>query len=86
GTLAETVAIYDGTSIRGEVVVIVAGAAPSDPVDQRADAVTLARSLLRDGARPSAVARRLSDVLGIPRNEAYAIALSASSEGEGEVP
>jgi 16S rRNA (cytidine1402-2'-O)-methyltransferase len=85
GTLAETIAMYDGRSIRGEVVVIVAGAPAADVHDVRVEANTLARSLLREGATPSRVARRLCDVLGIARNEAYAIALSASAEMEGEV-
>ena len=83
GTLAETIASYDGKSIRGEVVVVLAGGGPAG-VPERPAAAALARTLLREGTRPSAVARELARSLGLPRNDAYEIALAEAAAGEGE--
>jgi 16S rRNA (cytidine1402-2'-O)-methyltransferase len=83
GTLAETIVSYDGRSIRGEVVVVLAGAGPA-AVPERPEAAALARTLLRAGTRPSAVARELARSLGLPRNDAYEIALAEAAAGEGE--
>lgn len=83
GTLAEVLAYYENTPVRGEVVVVLAGG----EVETRADpaaARTLAGELLAEGRRPSAVARELARQLGLPRNEAYALALAVSAQGGGE--
>jgi 16S rRNA (cytidine1402-2'-O)-methyltransferase len=80
GTLAETIASYDGRSIRGEVVVVLAGAGEIPQPVAAADAAALARTLLREGNRPSAVARELARSLGLSRNDAYTIALSEAAE------
>lgn len=83
GTLAEALAYYENTPARGEVVVVLAGApveAGADPAEAR----SLAGSLLAEGRRPSAVARELARRLGVPRNEAYALALAVAAEGGGE--
>jgi 16S rRNA (cytidine1402-2'-O)-methyltransferase len=80
GTLAETIASYDGRSIRGEVVVVLAGAGEIRQPVAAADAAALARTLLREGNRPSAVARELARSLGLSRNDAYTIALSEAAE------
>ena len=85
GTLAETIAIYDGRSIRGEVVVVVAGTGGETAPAPATDAADLARALLREDARPSAVARELARTLGISRNDAYTIALDAAAERKEEV-
>jgi 16S rRNA (cytidine1402-2'-O)-methyltransferase len=83
GTLAETIVSYDGRSIRGEVVVVLAGGGPpAQP--ERPTAAALARSLLQEGGRPSAVARELARTLGISRNEAYEIALAEAAQSAGE--
>jgi 16S rRNA (cytidine1402-2'-O)-methyltransferase len=85
GTLAETLAIYDGRPIRGEVVVVVAGTGGEPTPPPVADAADLARTLLREGARPSAVARELTRSLGLSRNDAYTIALATAAERKEEV-
>jgi 16S rRNA (cytidine1402-2'-O)-methyltransferase len=85
GTLAETIAIYDGKSIRGEVVVVVAGTRGMPAPPPAIDAADLARTLLREDARPSAVARELARTLGISRNDAYTIALDAAGERKEEI-
>lgn len=73
GPLAEVAALYDQADVRGEVVVLVAGATGvSGAVDEEA-AAALARALLDDGGRPSVVAREVARRLGVPRNRAYEI-------------
>ncbi len=82
GTLAEVSAYYENSPVRGEVVVVLAGR-PAE-VASTGTALALAGQLLREGRRTSAVARELARRLGLPRNEAYEIALAASAEGGGE--
>jgi 16S rRNA (cytidine1402-2'-O)-methyltransferase len=87
GTLAEAAAYYGEEGVRGEVVVIVAGAAePSEPDAANAieEWTALARSLLREGRTPSRVARELTRTHGVARNTAYQMVLSLTGEGEGE--
>jgi DNA-binding IclR family transcriptional regulator len=63
------------------VVVVVEGAAPlSSEVSARA-AATLAAELLREGGRPSAVAREVAQRFGLARNEAYEIVQGLKEEG-----
>lgn len=83
GTLAETLAYYENERVRGEVVIVLGGAHPeAKPVGP--DPHVLAGELLASGQRPSGVARELTRRLGIPRNEAYQIALALVAEGERE--
>jgi len=73
GTLPEVAQVYRGTRVRGEIVVVLEGAAPvSAEVDQAA-AAALATALLAEGGRPSVVAREVARRLGMPRNVAYEI-------------
>lgn len=75
GTLSEARAYYEEKPPRGEVTVVVEGAAARgepDRVDEAA-AEALARALLEEGRRPSAAAREVAARLGIPRNRAYEI-------------
>ncbi len=73
GPLSEVVASFRERAVRGEVVVVVEGwaGAPAG-VDEEA-ASALASALLKEGTRPSAVAREVSRRLGLPRNLAYQI-------------
>ena len=82
GTLAETLAYYENTAVRGEVVVVLAGA--TQPATDPEAARILAGALIAEGRAPSAVARELVRQLGVPRNEAYALALAISAQGGGE--
>lgn len=73
GTLSEVAAYYSGAGVKGEVVVVLEGAAPaSGAVDEEAGSA-LAGALLAEGGRPSAVAREVARRLGIGRNQAYEI-------------
>jgi 16S rRNA (cytidine1402-2'-O)-methyltransferase len=82
GTLAETLAYYETTGVRGEVVVVLGGR-EGEPREE-VDAGSVARRLLAQGGRPSDVARELARRLGLPRNEAYDIALAAAARGDGD--
>lgn len=73
GSLRELADHYRDAAVKGEVVVVVAGAeGVSDDVDAEA-AAALARALLDDGGRPSVVAKEVARRLGVPRNRAYDI-------------
>jgi len=83
GTLAEVTAYYENTSLRGEIVLVLARA-PEEAGPVEADTRALARQLLAEGRKPSLVARELVRQLGIPRNLAYETALAVAAEGGGE--
>ncbi len=85
GTLHSLASYYEETPPRGEVVVMVAGgtgllaeAAVQDPAD-------LALELLAQGGRASNVARDLARRLGMSRNEAYQIVLTAAERQQDAV-
>lgn len=83
GTLDEVVAYYDKEPPRGEVVVMLAGAAVVEP--SAADAEQLAAELLAAGRSPRDAAREVAQRTGLSRNRAYEIALSLSKqEGQSE--
>jgi 16S rRNA (cytidine1402-2'-O)-methyltransferase len=79
GTLEEVAAHYAAGPVRGEVVVVLAGAAPEQAT--AGDADELARALLAAGESPSSAARELARRLRIPRNDAYAVVLSLAEGG-----
>lgn len=81
GTLREAFAYYEDQQVRGEVVVVLAGAPPTAPPDLDATAEAMARELLAAGASPRDAARQISKSLDVARNRAYEITLSASAEG-----
>jgi len=76
-------------SVKGEIVIVIdsAGEAEKQADAFRAhdDAATRAAELIAQGVRPKQIARQLADELGIPRNEAYEIALSAKEISTPEV-
>ena len=72
GTVTELARYYEGSTIRGEVVVVIAGAQPAS-----LDEATLrarAQALRAAGHRARDVARMLVDEHGAPRNTAYRLA------------
>jgi 16S rRNA (cytidine1402-2'-O)-methyltransferase len=83
GTLADAVRYYDAGSVRGEVVVVVAGAPPAASEASGAETEQLVRELIRGGMRPSAAAREAAGRLRVSRNEAYEIALAVQRESGG---
>jgi 16S rRNA (cytidine1402-2'-O)-methyltransferase len=73
GSLGEVAERFAGTTVRGEVVVVVEGASPVSASVDAAAAAALAGALLSEGGRPSVVAREVSRRLGLGRNAAYEI-------------
>jgi 16S rRNA (cytidine1402-2'-O)-methyltransferase len=80
GTLRDAATYYGQSPIRGEVVVILAGAAAAQDEAGTPDASQLVRGLLREGLKPSAVAREAARRLAVPRSEAYRLALELADE------
>jgi 16S rRNA (cytidine1402-2'-O)-methyltransferase len=76
GTLAELADYYTGTPPRGELTVVLQGTGepPAEP-DRTEDAMEQATSLLAEGLTRREVARRLTESLGLPRNEAYRLVM-----------
>ena len=72
GTLAELADYYSGEPPRGEITIVMdgTGTPPAAP-DRTTDAVEAATALLAEGLSRREVARRLTETLGISRNDAY---------------
>jgi 16S rRNA (cytidine1402-2'-O)-methyltransferase len=81
GTLGEVLAYYRDQQVRGEVVVVLAGAPEPEPADAEQTATEMARQLLADGASPRDAAKQIARILNVARNRAYEITLSVSAEG-----
>lgn len=81
GTIRQAREYYDEQQVRGEVVVLVAGAAPAAPETIESSAEDMARELLAAGASPRDAAREIAGRTGVTRNRAYEITLSVSKEG-----
>jgi 16S rRNA (cytidine1402-2'-O)-methyltransferase len=72
GTLAELADYYSGVSPRGELTIVMQGTGSPPPApDRTADAAEEAAALLAEGLSRREVARRLTETLGLSRNEAY---------------
>lgn len=70
--LGEAAEAYREKEVRGELVVVLEGAAEEDvPVAEDENARAMAEALLAHGVAASAVARELRDRLGVSRNGAY---------------
>ncbi|HSJ05356.1 MAG TPA: 16S rRNA (cytidine(1402)-2'-O)-methyltransferase [Longimicrobiales bacterium] len=82
GPLGEVAEQFREGPVRGEVVVVLAGAAPAEPSAE--DAQQLAASLLGAGDSPRTVAKELARRLGISRNDAYALVLNLAGADGGE--
>lgn len=72
GTLAELADYYSSVPPRGELTIVLEGTGtPPPPPDRTADAAEEAAALLAEGLSRREVARRLTETLGLSRNEAY---------------
>jgi 16S rRNA (cytidine1402-2'-O)-methyltransferase len=76
GPLGELVEYFTATPARGELTIILrgTGSPPSQP-DRTGEAVEQATTLLAEGLPRREVARRLTQSLGLPRNEAYRLVM-----------
>ena len=76
GTLGELADYYSETPPRGELTIVVEGTgAPAPAPDRTADATEEATVLLAEGLSRREVARRLTETLGMPRNDAYRLVM-----------
>jgi 16S rRNA (cytidine1402-2'-O)-methyltransferase len=76
GTVAELADYYAETPVRGEITVVLEGTGvpPAEP-DRTEDATEQATTLLAEGLTRREVVRRLTESMGIPRNEAYKLVM-----------
>jgi 16S rRNA (cytidine1402-2'-O)-methyltransferase len=76
GTLGDLVDYYTSVPPRGEVTVVLQGRdEPAAGPDRTEDALEQATSLLAEGLTRREVVRRLTESLGLPRNEAYKLVM-----------
>ncbi len=76
GTVAELADFFAANPPRGELTVIVQGTGLSlEEPGRTEDAVEQASSLLAEGLSRKEVVRRLTESLGLPRNEAYKLVM-----------
>jgi len=83
GTVASLADYYSETETRGEVTVVLAAATPADATE-RERAREVAEEMARAGSTTREIAGLLREQLGLARNEAYEVALRASTRGEQE--
>jgi 16S rRNA (cytidine1402-2'-O)-methyltransferase len=76
GTIQGLLEHYSNIPPKGELTIVLQGTgSPSDPPDRTHEAVEQATSLLAGGLTRREVARRLTQSLGLPRNEAYKLVM-----------
>jgi len=76
GTLGELADYYSAVPPRGELTVVLGGTGePAAEPDRTEDAVEQATTLLAEGLSRREVVQRLTQSLGLPRNEAYKLVM-----------
>ena len=76
GTLDELTGYYSEHPPRGELTIVLEGTGtPADPPGRTADAVQQATLLLAEGLTRREVVSRLSETLGLSRNDAYRLVM-----------
>lgn len=85
GRLAALAERFAAATPRGEIVVVVAGAAEVDSADPE-DAARIVADLLRAGLTPSQAAREAAAVTGLPRARLYELARNAGKTADGSDP
>jgi 16S rRNA (cytidine1402-2'-O)-methyltransferase len=76
GILADLANYYSKVPPRGELTIVIQGTGRSAPaLDRTEDAIEQATSLLAEGASRREVVQRLTESLGIPRNQAYRLVM-----------
>ena len=76
GTLTQLAGYYSEHPPRGEITIVLEGTgAPAEPPDRTGEAVEQATLLLAEGLTRREVVRRISETLGLPRNDAYRLVM-----------
>lgn len=68
---------YEGQQVRGEVTLVLAGAEPAGWREREEEVRDRLRELAREGRSTRDITRRLQEEFGVPRNDAYEMALEA---------
>ena len=83
GTLSEAAEAFGARQVRGEVVVVIAGATPAaPPSDETIDDAVRERLRRGQGEGPRQIALVVSEELGVPRRKVYEAVLRLRSGGE----
>ena len=64
-------------TVKGEIAIVIDGPCEAEAAAATADAATRARELVAAGKRPKEITRQLVEEFGIPKNNAYDLALHA---------
>jgi 16S rRNA (cytidine1402-2'-O)-methyltransferase len=81
GTAAEAATVWAGRDVKGEVVLVVAGAAPSEPPsDEAVDDAVRSRLRLRTDEGSRQIAEAIAAELGVARRRAYEAVLRLRGE------
>ena len=81
GPLADLLAWADGTEVRGEVTLVVAGAAPPGDPESLTDAVEAVLALTRSGTKLKSAAAEIAERTGLAKNLLYDQVIKASRPG-----
>jgi 16S rRNA (cytidine1402-2'-O)-methyltransferase len=82
GTMAEGAAAFAERGVRGEIVLVIGGAAPAGPVsDQSIDEAVRARAHHRPGEGPRQISEALAAELGVARRRVYESAIRLRGGG-----
>jgi 16S rRNA (cytidine1402-2'-O)-methyltransferase len=85
GTLGEAAAVFAAREVRGEVVLVIAGAPAPAPAGEEAVEGAVRAALDDDpSAGPRQVAELVAAALGVPRRRAYEAALRVRQEAGGD--
>ena len=88
GALSELIAWSSTVALRGEVVLVVAGAEEKNATEHDAEGVV--RTLRQSGLGPSETAREAAAITGLPRSDLYRMAMAVdprpSVRLEGQLP
>jgi 16S rRNA (cytidine1402-2'-O)-methyltransferase len=83
GTLGDAAASFGADAVRGEVVLVVGGAPPTEPADERDVEAAVHRAMREDpGAGPRQLAERVAASLGVPKRRVYEAALRLRGAGD----
>jgi 16S rRNA (cytidine1402-2'-O)-methyltransferase len=83
GSLVDAAAAFGADPVRGEVVLVVGGAPPPAPPDERDVEAAVRRAMGDDpDAGPRQVAERVAASLGVPKRDVYEAALRVRAAGD----
>jgi 16S rRNA (cytidine1402-2'-O)-methyltransferase len=83
GSLIDAAAAFGSDPVRGEVVLVVGGAPPPAPPDERDVEAAVRRAMGDDpDAGPRQVAERVAASLGVPKRDVYEAALRVRAAGD----